>query len=60
MDPYVVVKLGNFEKKTKVHDKGGKNPKWNDTIEIRRTDEYFLELQVLDKDVLTSDTVGEG
>lgn len=49
-----------MKKKTKVHDKGGKNPKWNDTIEIRRTDEYFLELQVLDKDVLTSDTVGEG
>jgi hypothetical protein len=30
MDPYVVMKVGKNEFKTKVCEKGGKDPQWNE------------------------------
>lgn len=30
MDPYVIVKCGGVTKKSKVHQEGGKKPRWND------------------------------
>lgn len=36
MDPYVVIKAGTKTVKTKVHENGGKAPKWNDTLTIKR------------------------
>ena len=32
-DPYVVVTVEGASRKTKVHKSGGKNPKWNETLE---------------------------
>jgi len=34
MDPYTEIVVGKVVKKTKVHDSGGKTPKWNDELEF--------------------------
>ena len=61
MDPYVVVKVPtrDFQFKTKVHDAGGKKPKWNESVEIPV--KYVgddMDITVYDLDVLSSDHVG--
>ena len=37
MDPYVKVKYDGQKYKTKVHNGGGKNPSWNDTLSFKAT-----------------------
>ena len=45
---------------TSVHEKGGKNPKWNQTIEVEIDDpKEPLQLTVFEKDLTSDDLVGE-
>lgn len=60
MDPYCVVKLGQQQRKTRVHDEGGKKPRWSDTLTFTRGSDTQLTIQVWDKDVVDDDLVGEG
>jgi Ca2+-dependent lipid-binding protein len=55
-----VVKLGQQVKKTRVHDEGGKKPRWNDTLNFTRGTDTNLKIEIWDKDVIDDDLVGEG
>jgi Ca2+-dependent lipid-binding protein len=54
------VKLGQQVKKTRVHEEGGKKPRWSDTLTFNRSSDNQLVVQVWDKDVVDDDLVGEG
>eukprot|EP00347_Sterkiella_histriomuscorum_P000269 403376529 len=58
MDPYVVIKIGNQEKKSLVHNEGGKHPRWNETFMFDITNETCLNITVMDKDMVNDDIVG--
>lgn len=49
MDPYVVVTVGDLTKKTKTHNYGGKNPKWDQTLKFKLTGQNFFTISVYDK-----------
>lgn len=59
MSPYITFTFGNKKYKTKVHDNGGKKPKWSDefTIEVSNASEEIV-MRVWDQDLTTSDAVG--
>ncbi|XP_047979633.1 FT-interacting protein 3-like [Salvia hispanica] len=59
LDPYVVVKLGNYKGVTRHFDKT-KNPEWNTvfTFSKDRMQATILEVVVMDKDVIKDDFVG--
>lgn len=60
MDCYVEVKYKDQVKKTKTHQEGGVNPKWDEKLEISLeslTDK--ITISVFDEDTMTSDLVGE-
>ncbi|CAH8306352.1 unnamed protein product [Eruca vesicaria subsp. sativa] len=59
LDPYVEVKLGNFTAKTK-HFEKNKNPIWNEVFAFSKSDQQsdFLEVIVMDKDIIKDDFVG--
>lgn len=59
-DPYCIIKLGQQQKKTRVHDEGGKKPRWNDTLTFAKSSDTNLKIEVWDKDVIDDDLVGEG
>ena len=49
-DPYVKLTIGSQEMVTKVHDKGGKNPMWDETFEFNIATEKELILEIMDKE----------
>ena len=59
MDPYVVIKVGNEQKKTKPHYKGSKNPVWKDKEAFNfSTNDWWTEniiLEVFEVDKMGSD-----
>ncbi|KAF8108543.1 hypothetical protein N665_0108s0077 [Sinapis alba] len=59
LDPYVEVKLGNFTARTK-HFEKNKNPIWNEVFAFSKSDQQsnFLEVIVMDKDIIKDDFVG--
>jgi len=57
MDPYCQVILGNQVVKGKVCHKGGKNPKWDDTIILKRNGEPVAFVELRDKDTISSDEI---
>ena len=59
-DPFVELELGKWEWKSKVIQSGGKNPVWNETVEIpvEKFDKK-LEIKVKDEDIGSSETVCE-
>jgi hypothetical protein len=57
MDPYCQVVIGGQTVKGKVCSSGGKNPHWDDSISVKRTNEPVLHVEVKDKDTFTSDEV---
>lgn len=64
MDPFVqiVVQPDGKEYRTKVLDDGGKNPKWNEIIEIPITnspDEVTFKITCFDEDIMMNDFVGQ-
>ena len=60
MDPYVKVRVGNQEYKTKTANDMGKNPTWNDTFTFKINGEQTLDFYLYDKDVGKDDYIGEG
>ncbi|GAB2271695.1 FT-interacting protein 3 [Dionaea muscipula] len=59
LDPYVVVKVGNYKGTTKYFNKD-KNPEWNEVFAFSkdRLQTHVLEVQVHDKDLVKDDFVG--
>jgi len=57
MDPYVTLKCGGKEKKTKTDSNAGKYPKWKDciTLDVKSQD---LTITVYDKDTFSDDKIG--
>ena len=56
MDPYCTVFVGSQKAKGQVCKRGGKNPRWNDSISIlRAADEPTMYVELKDKDTFTSD-----
>jgi hypothetical protein len=62
MDPYVVIKIGANTQKTKVHEDGGKTPKWDETFKfpaVRIGD--IVNYEIWDKETMKKDDfVGSG
>jgi len=58
MDPYVEIELGSLKQRTKVHNSGGKNPRWEETLKFKVINETELKLSVFDKDLTSDDLVG--
>ncbi len=46
MDPYCQVVIGGQTVKGKVCSSGGKNPHWDDSISVKRTNESVLHVEV--------------
>ncbi|XP_010256915.1 PREDICTED: elicitor-responsive protein 1-like [Nelumbo nucifera] len=66
MDPYVVIKYGNEERKSSVARGQGRNPVWNEKFTFKAeypgkiVGAHKLNLKVMDKDTYTADDfVGE-
>jgi Ca2+-dependent lipid-binding protein len=60
MDPFVEIKYLNNKYRTRVHDDGGKNPMWNETLEIPiESIKDELALSCLDQDAFSADLIGE-
>ncbi|KAH9058629.1 hypothetical protein Ae201684P_005971 [Aphanomyces euteiches] len=49
-DPYCKLTVGTQDFQTKVHEKGGKNPTWNETFEFSISTEKELILEIFDKE----------
>lgn len=60
MDPYACFQMRDQSYKTKVLDGAGKLPKWNEVwdIDVKYVGDD-MQIQVFDKDVTSSDLVGE-
>jgi len=59
MSPYITISFKTQKFKTKVHDSGGKKPKWTDEFSLEVTDVTDeMTLRVWDQDLTTSDAVG--
>jgi len=59
MSPYCTLVFNGKKLKTKIHNYGGKTPKWGDKFQLEvksHTEEIFL--RVWDQDMTTSDAVG--
>ncbi|KAL5710777.1 hypothetical protein ACHQM5_021302 [Ranunculus cassubicifolius] len=61
IDPYVVVRYGNQERKTRVLREQGSNPMWNETLTFmldhpaRVNDQHKISFRIMDKDTFSSD-----
>jgi Ca2+-dependent lipid-binding protein len=58
MDPFVTLKLGEQNFKTKVLQGAGKTPKWDEAFDFNVEHGDDLELEVLEEDTVSNDTVG--
>eukprot|EP00466_Bigelowiella_natans_P021534 jgi/Bigna1/72858/fgenesh1_pg.21_\ len=62
-DPYVKIKLGKVEKRSKVHNNGGKNPQWNQDIEFKVNEQkmpkWVFTFTVMDKETFSDNTIGK-
>lgn len=56
MDPYCIFQIGSEKKKSSVHNSGGLNPVWRDTIFMSiGPNDSVLHLTVMDKDTFKRD-----
>ncbi len=62
MDPYIIFKIGAQTMKTSVHNRGGLQPRWSDTIYMSVPPQNsHISFSVMDKDTFTKDDlVGQG
>ena len=59
MDPYCVLNYKGKKIQTRVHEGGGKTPKWNEEFTIMLEDNGGeLQVIIMDSDMVTDDTVG--
>lgn len=54
-DPYAILRVGSEEFTTKPSPGGGKNPEWNEKFVFDISDEYEMEVDVMDKEMVDSD-----
>lgn len=60
MDPFIVLEHDGHKYKSKVIEKGGKTPIWNETFEVPiDTLEDTIKVRCFDEDLLMDDFVGE-
>lgn len=59
MDPYVLVTVGTMSQKTKVHKRGGRNPKWEDKLVFNCNSNDVIQLRLYDQDFIGDDYMGE-
>ena len=59
MDPYVVVEIGSQKQKTKTHNSGGKQHRWEETFRFKVIKETEILIKVMDEDTFTDDLVGQ-
>ncbi len=60
-DPYVVVQVGNQKQQTQVHKDGGKNPRWNDSLQFSLNNDQVMVFWIMDRDHMSAgDCIGEG
>ena len=57
MDPYCQIVIGTTKHKGEVCESGGKNPRWKDTITIKRNFEPVFYIELFDKDTLSADDI---
>lgn len=62
MDPYVICKINEVQKKTKAHNEGGKKPKWNEKLVFPFVEKVpsLVFLEIFDKDIASDDLIGSG
>lgn len=61
MDPYCIINTKEHTFKTRVHNNGGKNPRWSDTFEMYVYDLHEeIKFRIMDEDTVSDDTVGVG
>ena len=60
MDPYVVCVINGQRQKSRVHQEGGKQPRWNDTLIFNISNFSGMNVQVWDEDMVVDDLIGEG
>ena len=60
MSPYVICVLEGSRQKSKAHNLGGKQPKWNDTLIFNVNSPSGMIVQVWDDDFMFDDFIGEG
>ena len=59
MDPYCKIDINGHVFKTRVHQNGGKNPRWGDQFEIPVSSmNDDIKFHVMDEDVTSSDFIG--
>jgi Ca2+-dependent lipid-binding protein len=61
MDPFVTLAIIGEKHKTKTHERGGKNPRWEQSIlfNLKNCDiKEVLHIQVFNEDLLSNDKVG--
>ncbi|GIL73847.1 hypothetical protein Vretimale_5041 [Volvox reticuliferus] len=54
-DPYVRLRVGSQEKRSRVCRDGGRNPVWDETFEFSVINENTLEMTLMDQDMLMRD-----
>ena len=52
--------ISGQRQKTRTHQEGGKQPRWNDTLNFTITNPTGMNVQVWDEDMINDDLVGEG
>ena len=61
MDPYLILKLKEYESRTAVKDSAGKTPKWNEIFCFRTQENNTVKFEIWDYEAIKKDDfVGEG
>lgn len=60
-DPYVVCQIGGQRQQSSVCKDGGKNPRWQDTLQFQVNGDQVMSFQVMDRDHFSSaDVLAQG
>jgi Ca2+-dependent lipid-binding protein len=60
MDPFLILEYTGKKYRTKVHQGGGKHPKWGEFIEIRniKSKGDLIKITCYDEDIIRDDLIG--
>ena len=59
MDPYVIVRIGAQQQRTRECTSGGQNPRWNDRLQFTASPADTINFRLYDADVGIDDFIGE-